>query len=120
MSNTSNTTGSRVFVTQENSQLNYGPAEQFGEIHFLTRDEVSPVPNSLTNAALLDELTRKLHSFDFDTDYVVPSGSPVVCGLAFLILGRMAEVAGFHTARQLRVLRWSNRDRMYQPITITL
>lgn len=111
---------SRVFVTQENSQLNYGPAEQFGEVCFLTRDEVSPVAGSLTNAAIMKELERKLDGFDFDNDFIAPSGSPVVCGLAFLILGKRAEQLGFPSVRKLRVLRWSNRDRVYQPIVIEL
>lgn len=123
MPSNSNAAGSRVFVTQENPQLNYTPAEQFGEVVFLTRDEVSPVPGSLTNAAVLQELEHKLASFDFDRDFLVPSGSPVVCGMAFLLLGRRVELAHENSARApriLRVLRWSNRDRVYQPITITL
>lgn len=122
MSNTSTTAGSRVFVTQENSQLNYTPAEQFGEVQFLTRDEVSPVPGSLTNAAVMEELTRKLEGFDFDRDYLVPSGSPVICGMAFLALGaRMRDLDSFQPQlHKLRVLRWSNRDRVYQPITLTI
>lgn len=108
----------RVFVTQESTQLNYTHAEGYGDIVFLTRDEVSPVPGSLTNAAIMEELERRLETFDFDHDFIAPSGSPVVCGLAFLVLGKLAEQQGWLSCRQLRVLRWSNRDRVYQPITI--
>ena len=112
----------RVFVTQENSQLNYSNAEAFGEVVFLTRDEVSPVPGSLTNAAIMEEMEKKLADFDFDRDYIAPSGSPVVSGMAFLTLGKRIELEGLHASRKgkLCVLRWSNRDRVYQPITITL
>lgn len=119
MSSTSNTTGSRVFVTQENAQLNYGPAEQFGEICFLTRDEVSPVPGSLTNAAIMAELAAKLRGFDFERDFLAPSGSPVVCGMAFMVLGGQIATLS-HQPAHVRILRWSNRDRVYQPITINL
>lgn len=114
----------RVFVTQENSQLNYGGAEAFGEVVFLTRDDVSPIPGSLTNAAITAELAEKLRDFDFQYDYLAPSGSPTVCGMAFFELGRqvqhIAATDGFHCPKHLRVLRWSNRDRCYQPVTINL
>lgn len=109
--------GSRVFVTQENSQLNYTNAEAFGEVVFLTSQEVSPIPSSLVNAEIMAEMARKLHDFDFDTDFIAPSGSPVVSGMAFLILGGMAKA---DRPRKVCVLRWSNRDRVYQPITIDL
>ena len=112
----------RVFVTQESSQLNYSHAEEFGEVVFLTRDEVSPVPGSLVNTAICEELGRKLADFDFDNDFLAPSGSPVVSGLAFLALGRRIELMHENDVppRKLCVLRWSNRDRVYQPISITL
>jgi hypothetical protein len=119
----SNTAGSRVFITQENTQLNYAPAELYGEVSFLTRDEVSPIPGSLVNSAILEELTRKLETFNFERDFLAPSGSPVICGLAFLALGMRLGRPGSRVGRDadpktLRVLRWSNRDRVYQPITL--
>ena len=107
----------RVFVTQE-QQLNYTNAEEFGEVVFLTSQEVSPIPNSLINGEIMAEMALKLSDFDFDSDFLAPSGSPVVSGMAFLILGRLAEREGFPACRKLCVLRWSNRDRVYQPITI--
>lgn len=112
----------RVFITQENGQLNYGGAEAFGEVVFLTRDDVSPIAGSLTNSALTAELAKKLADFDFDYDYLAPSGSPTVCGLAFLELGRRTELLIENDVgpKNLRVLRWSNRDRCYQPVTISL
>lgn len=110
----------RVFITQENSQLNYAHAEEYGEIVFLTAKEVSPVPGSIINADIMTELERKLADFDFDHDFLAPSGSPTVCGLAFLELGRRIERDSSELPKHLRILRWSNRDRVYQPITITL
>ena len=104
---------SRVFVTQESAQLNYSPAEEFGDVHFLTRHDLSPVANSLANQALVDELRQKLQSFDPALDYLAPSGSPIVSGIAFALLHERG-------VRPIRVLRWSNRDRMYVPITINL
>lgn len=104
----------RVFVTQESAQFNYSPAEQFGDVVFLTRHDLSPVPGSLANQALTDEMRHKLKSFDPATDYLAPSGSPIVSGLAFALLQQ-------HGVRYpIRVLRWSNRDRAYCPITISI
>lgn len=113
----------RVFITQESPNLNYGPAEQFGEVVFLTARDLSPIPGSLANAELCQEVSDRLRDFDFDHDFLVPSGSPSVCGLAFLELGKEIEHRsniGSREPKHLRILRWSNRDRVYQPITINL
>lgn len=109
----------RVFITQENSQLNYAHAEEFGEVVFLTAKEVSPIPGSIINADIMAEMERKLQDFDFDNDFLAPSGSPTVCGLAFFVLGQRTERENRNPPKCLRVLRWSNRDRVYQPISIT-
>lgn len=105
---------SRVFVTQENANLNYTPAEAFGEVVFLTRDEVSPVANSLINDGIRREIQSKLANFNPELDFIAPSGSPVVCGMAF------AQIGQLFAGRKVCVLRWSNRDRVYQPIQIEL
>lgn len=105
---------SRVFVTQENTSLNYTTAEQFGDITFMSRDDYSPIKNSLSNEKLLAELQRHLKSFDIERDYIVVTGSPIVAAAVFLLLGR------FGYAHRVNVLRWSNRDHTYQPITIDI
>lgn len=102
----------RVFVTQENPNLNYLPAEQFGEIEFMTRGDISPVRNSLSNEALVRELRTKMAKFDPEVDFIVISGSPVVAGIVFMLLREKTTKAN--------VLRWSNRDRMYQHLVIDI
>lgn len=108
------TTASRVFVTQENANLNYSPAEQFGEIVFLTRDDVSHVPGSLINSSIVSEMKAKLATFNNQLDFLAPSGSPIVCGIAFMLLEAQ------RCKYPIRVLRWSNRDHVYHPVSITL
>ena len=44
----------KVFVVQENPNLNYTPAERCGEVVFLTAIEFSPMKNSPRNAAVLE------------------------------------------------------------------
>lgn len=100
----------RVFITQENPNLNYLPAEQFGDVVFLTRDDFSPVRNSLRNDGLVSEIRAKLKDFDPSTDFVTVSGSPVVAAVVFMILSEKTK--------SINMLRWSNRDHMYQHLVI--
>lgn len=102
----------RVFVTQENTNLNYQPAEVYGEVLFLTRHDVSPIKGSLTNEALVAEVRSKLASFDSYLDYIVPTGSPAVAAIAFALLRERTD--------RFNLLRWSNRDRVYQCIPVQL
>lgn len=102
----------KVYVTQENPALNYLPAEEFGEVVFLTRDDFNPIKNSLANEALLADLQRKLKAFLPDDDFMVISGSPVVSAAVFMLLRDRTN--------RVKILRWSNRDRIYQPLHLQL
>lgn len=102
-----------VFVTQEVPNLNYSAAESYGDVSFLTNRDFSPMAQSLNNSALMGQLKSGLATFNPFTDFVVLSGSPVVMAAVFLILG----TRGFKT---VPVLRWSNRDSIYQPIHISV
>lgn len=103
---------SRVFITQENPNLNYLPAEGFGEVVFLTRGDISPIRGSLNNENVVEEIRRKLKDFDERFDFVAPSGSPIVTAVVFMVLSEKT--------REVNVLRWSNRDCVYQPINIKI
>ncbi len=102
----------KVYITQENPNLNYLPAEEFGEVIFLTRGDFSPIRNSLNNERLIDEVRTKLRKFDPAVDYVVMSGSPVVSGIVFMLLREITDT--------LNVLRWSNRDHFYQHLILSV
>lgn len=101
-----------VFVTQEQTKLNYIPAEKFGSIVFLTRDDFSPVASSLSNIELIKSIKSKLANYDPENDYIVFSGSPTVAAAVFAHLGKLVSA--------FRVLRWSNRDNNYTPISISI
>jgi hypothetical protein len=102
----------KVFVTQEQSKLNYLPAEKYGEIEFITRDEFSPVARSLGNVTIVQTIKDKLANFDPEKDYIVVSGSPVVAAAVFAHIGSMHQ--------RFTVIRWSNRDNIYTPTTVDL
>jgi hypothetical protein len=99
-----------VFVTQETPH-NFSPAEQFGTIEFVTRSDLNNVRSSLHNAKLVTDITRKLKDFDESRDWIVIAGSPYISALVFLILGRRG-------VKDVNVLRWDNRDFVYQPMVI--
>lgn len=102
----------KVFVTQEVTTANYGPAEQWGDVTFLSVSEVSHVPNSLHNAKLVHTIRERLREFRADLDYVAPSGSPVITGLVFAILRERTS--------RFNILKWNARDGAYSCIKIDI
>jgi len=102
----------KVYVTQENPALNYLPAEAFGDVIFMTRNDFSPMRNSLGNEALIAELRQKLQNFNPKVDYLTISGSPVVTAAVFMLLREVTDT--------VNILRWSNRDKMYQHLVISV
>jgi hypothetical protein len=89
------------------------PAEKYGEIQFITAKDFSSVRNSLNNAAMLDEIRFVVNKIDADVDHLVIAGSPYVAAVVFYWLGKRG-------VQTLNMLRWSNRDLVYVPITLDL
>lgn len=102
----------KVFVTQENPKLNYAPAEEYGDIVFLTKDDLNPIKNSLHNQALIKQVESRLSSFNPDEDFIVISGSPMVAALVFMLIRG--------ASKKVNILKWSNRDHVYQNISISV
>lgn len=98
----------RVFVVQENSKLNYAPAERFGEVHFMTATEFSPVKNSQRNRNILEMVELAMKAFDPATDYLLLSGNPIVMGYVFHL--------AMTKASSVRVLWWSRIDNEYTEV----
>jgi len=103
---------SRVYVTQE-ANLNFTPAEKYGEVTFLTRDDLVNTKGSLHNEEVLASIAFKLKGYDPQQDWLVVAGSPYVSAAVFMILGRMGH-------RSIRILRWDNRDFVYVPMYLDL
>lgn len=102
----------RVYITQESPRFNYTPAERFGEVRFLTANDISPIANSLLNAQTIAAVRTQLSDFNADIDYLAPSGSPIITGIAMAILHERFD--------NFRVLRWSNVDREYVVVSVSL
>lgn len=102
----------KVYVTNENPVLDYHSAEDFGELVFMTRADFAEHPASLHNVELVRSIRQNLKRFVAARDYVVITGSPIVSAAVFMIL---REKAG-----TIKILRWSNRDQSYLPVSINI
>ena len=102
----------RVYITQE-TEHSFLEAERFGEVVFLTKDDLNNTKGSLHNESVFRVIKAVLRDFNPEEDWVVPAGSPYITAAVFLILGNM----GF---KNLRVLRWDNRDFVYVPMYFDL
>lgn len=101
----------KVYVTQETPH-DFLPAEKWGEVQFLTTDDVSSIKGSIRNQELIDDLRHKLMKFDPDEDYILMTGSPYVSAIVVYLLA--------DRCRYLRFLRWSNRDKEYSLVHLDM
>ena len=98
------------FITQETSS-DFSAAESYGEIVFVTNDDMNNTRGSLHNEDLLRQIRMTLHKFNQKEDFIIIAGSPYVAGMVFMVLGRKGHDS-------IKFLRWSNCDRVYTPVTI--
>lgn len=101
-----------VFVTQENGH-DFSKAEAFGEVQFLTHDDLNNLKGSLHNEDVLARIRGRLINYKEGEDWIVVTGSPYITAAVFLILGAKH-------VRKVQVLRWDNRDFRYLPMYIEL
>ena len=100
----------KVYVTQEVVTANYSDIERFGAPVFLCTSEMSDVTNSRHNERLVGLIRARFRGFNPDTDFIAPSGSPIISGMVFA----MAR----ETGDTFNVLKWNNRDQRYTAIRI--
>lgn len=103
----------RIWVTQE-ADHDFREAEEWGDITFLTADDVSNIKSSIKNTQLILSLREQLVAFNPDKDFICPAGSPYVLAVVMFLLGERSDI------RVLRFLRWSNRDKEYSPIQLDM
>lgn len=95
----------KVYVTHEVSTAHYAPAEEWGDVVFLSVAEISGVPNSLHNRKLIAAIRDRFKDFNPARDYIAPSGSPIITGIVFAIAREKTTV--------FNVLKWNSRDSAY-------
>ena len=98
----------KVWITQETAH-DVRQAEQYGDVTFVTHLDFLSLAKSGHNDALALTLRQTAARVAPD-DYIVMVGSPYVsalfCAMVYARLGH------------LKVLRWSNRDGVYYPLTL--
>lgn len=103
---------STVYVTQENGH-DFSKAEAYGDVVFLTHDDLNNLKGSLHNEDVLARVRGRLIKFNEQEDWIVVTGSPYITAAVFLILGAKH-------VRKVQVLRWDNREFRYVPMFIEL
>lgn len=96
----------KVFITQYNPKFSYEKAEPFGEVVFLTEDDLAtePCPPG-HNKKIIRGIAKKLAFYNPGHDYVLLSGSPAINVLVGILLDADVE----HL-----ILRWDNRNNEYR------
>lgn len=96
---------SKVYVTQENSAVDYLPATKYGDIIFVvgSNQRLVPHPGSMDNRLVLEQLRTVLMEFNPDEDYLLCTGSPTIMALCASELGPDLK----------KILNWDNRMRDY-------
>jgi len=95
-----------VFVTQEQSRINYSQAEDYGDIVFLSLHDIPTVHTSLRASSAMKEISSKLKGYRPGIDYLLPSGSPLNIACAMLM-------AAHKNADTHNILKWEARAQKY-------
>lgn len=103
----------RVIVTHEIQNADFRAAEKYGNVEFVTNMDVNGMANSLRDADIAADIKDAFQSFNPLRDWIVPAGSPYVQAMVFMHLGSL----GF---KEVQVLRWDNRDRVYRECFLSI
>ncbi|KKL86466.1 hypothetical protein LCGC14_1944440 [marine sediment metagenome] len=101
----------RVFVTQE-TRHNYSQAERYGEIVFCSWREFSKHSQSKGNNDIIQGMNKIMEDFRSEEDWILPSGSPIAIGLAFIIAADKGS--------SIKILSWDNMVRQYHEVKLQL
>lgn len=102
----------KVLVVQEQPQYDYSPAEQYGDVAFMSSHDVSPMSASLRNADIIRGMKKVMSDYVPMVDFILPSGSPINIAAVMMMAGKMG---GKH-----KILKWDNRSNNYTPVTINI
>lgn len=101
----------RVFVTQEGPH-DYQPAQRYGDVVFMTKDELSPFASSRRNVDIVADIKLAMVDYIPGFDYLLPAGSPVAIAYVFMLASRSGDTH--------RVLKWDNRAHQYSEFSVDI
>ena len=100
----------RVFVTQEQSHIDYCQAETFGDIVFCSLRDIPTVSGSLRAKGAVEEISRAMKGYQPGVDYIMPSGSPLNIAAVMIIAGRKGN--------NHNILKWDSRSKQYSKVAL--
>mgnify|MGYP003620214010 CR=1 FL=1 len=96
-----------VYVLQENNH-DYSPAEVFGEVRFITNDDVRSTVGCQQNERVALDVRKFLDDYRAGEDHIVIAGNPVLVFMVAHALGR--RNGGLETHN---ILKWDGRQARY-------
>ena len=97
----------KVYLTKEDSNLDFSPALKYGEIEVLVSRDC---PLHADTTGFVDAVRKRLQGITPD-DYLLLSGDPVTIGIAL-------TVSACYLNGSLNLLKYVKSRRMYVPIRV--
>jgi hypothetical protein len=94
---------SKVWVLQENRHNDYAPAQEWGEVEFITKNDLTPFNKSASTINFMYDLGIFLSKYVPGVDFIIPTGNPI----AMIKMGMELPV-GEH-----KFLKWDQRRNTY-------
>lgn len=108
----------KVLVVQEQPHLDFGDAERWGEVRFLTASEFRPQRNSLINDQILANVRMGIaRSFNAFEDWLVLAGNPIVIGYA---MHAAMETARSQEASNVGILHYDRKFEGYREAAVPI
>lgn len=98
-----------VYVCQDLGNKDLSPALEFGDIKVIRQYDVPVYGDTFP---VTQEVGKVLEDLNPDTDFILPTGDPVLIGLVFSVIAQRS--------RKVKVLKWDRQRRQYWPITLNL
>ena len=97
----------RILIVQDNN-FDYGPAEEHGDVEFLTSEDWSTFANSPRNEKITADVRCAFLGYVPNHDFVVLTGSPFNQAV---VVSEMLKYGKSHM-----FLKWDNRKFVYTPV----
>lgn len=97
----------KVWVIQEGKN-DYSSAEEFGEVNFVTKNDLTKFKDSQQNAEVRIDLRKFLTNYIAGIDYIIPAGNPMVVALITMALHDTGH----------NFLKWDGRNAKYIPFNL--
>lgn len=97
---------SKVWVVKEQGTMDFSPAEQYGQLQFITRADIPLYENSTSREIWEADVAKFVAAYNPLTDFIIPTGQPA----AIMAIGHALGVAG----KTPRFLVWRREDNHYR------